>query len=100
MLKNVQDAKFAKTLVPISKVVLDPADQKDVAFDAFFTHIVVHELMHGLGPHTITVGGRQTTVRQEMNETSSALEDAKPNLSTLLPIHHLIATPFMPKYPP
>ena len=58
MLKNVQDAKFAKTLLPISKVVLAPADQKDVSFDAFFTHIVVHELMHGLGPHNITVGGR------------------------------------------
>ena len=58
MLKNVQDAKFAKTLVPISKVVLSPADQKDFAFDAFFTHILVHELMHGLGPHTITVNGR------------------------------------------
>src|SRR5207249_8026434 len=50
MLKNVQDAKFAKTLVPISKVVLAPADQPHVAFDAFFTQILVHELMHGLGP--------------------------------------------------
>ena len=30
MLKNVQDAKFAKTLVPISKVVLSPADQGDL----------------------------------------------------------------------
>ena len=40
MLKNVQDAKFAKTLVPISKVVLSSADQKDIAFDAFFTHIL------------------------------------------------------------
>ena len=28
MLKNVQDAKFAKTLVPIAKVVLSPNDQK------------------------------------------------------------------------
>src|SRR4029077_4226550 len=55
MLKNVQDAKFAKTLIPISKVVLSAADQKDVAFDAFFTHILVHELMHGLGPHNIMV---------------------------------------------
>src|SRR5580692_10539892 len=34
MLKNVQDAKFARTLVPISRVVLAPADQKDVVFDA------------------------------------------------------------------
>ena len=72
MLKNVQDAKFAKILTPISKVVLTPEDQKDLAFEAFFTHILVHELMHGLGPHNITAGGRQTTVRQELKETSSA----------------------------
>ena len=97
MLKNVQDAKFAKTLVPISKVVLDAADQKDVAFDAFFTHIVVHELMHGLGPHTITVAGRQTTVRQEMKETSSALEEAKADISALFAIQHLIDKGVMPK---
>ena len=57
MLKNVQDAKFAKTLVPIAKVVLSPDDQKELSFDAFFTHIVVHELMHGLGPHDVTVNG-------------------------------------------
>src|SRR5881394_1218010 len=53
MLKNVQDAKFAKTLIPISKVVLAPGDQKDLSFDAFFAWILVHELMHGLGPHDI-----------------------------------------------
>src|SRR6266566_4568937 len=46
MLKNVQDAKFNKTLIPISRVVLDPAQQRDLAFDAFFTHILTHELMH------------------------------------------------------
>src|SRR5205814_4502958 len=34
MLKNVQDAKFAKTLVPISKMVLAPGDQKDLSFEA------------------------------------------------------------------
>ena len=50
----------------------------NVTFDAFFTHIVVHELMHGLGPHNITVGGRQTTVRQEMKETYSASRKPRP----------------------
>src|SRR5260370_42640029 len=34
MLKNVQDAKFAQTLVPISRVVLGAADQKELAFEA------------------------------------------------------------------
>jgi Peptidase family M49 len=97
MLKNVQDAKFAKTLVPISKVVLSPADQPNVKFDAFFTHIVVHELMHGLGPHNITVGGRQTTVRQELKETYSALEEAKADISGLFAIQYMIDKGVLPK---
>jgi len=90
MLKNVQDAKFAKTLVPISKVVLAAGDQPALSFDAFFTHIVMHELMHGLGPHTITVNGRQTTVRREMKEASSFLEEAKADISGLWALQYLI----------
>jgi hypothetical protein len=97
MLKNVQDAKFAKTLVPISKVVLSAADQKDLSFDAFFTHIVVHELMHGLGPHNITVGGRETTVRQQLKDTYSFLEEAKADISALFAIQHMIDKGVMPK---
>ena len=97
MLKNVQDAKFAKILTPISKVVLTPEDQKDLAFEAFFTHILVHELMHGLGPHNITVGGRQTTVRQELKETSSAIEEAKADISSLFAIQYLIDKGVLPK---
>jgi len=97
MLKNVQDAKFAKTLVPISRVVLAPRDQADVNFDAFFTQIVVHELMHGLGPHNITVSGRQTTVRQELKETYSFLEEAKADISSLFAIQYLIDKGVLPK---
>ena len=97
MLKNVQDAKFAKTLTPISKVVLTPADQQDLSFEAFFTHILVHELMHGLGPHNITVGGRKTTVRQELKETYSAIEEAKADISSLFAIQYLIDKGVMPK---
>jgi hypothetical protein len=90
MLKNVQDAKFAKILIPISKVVLSPEDQKELSFDAFFTHILMHELMHGLGPHNITVGGRATTVRQEMKEASSYLEEAKADISGLFALQYLL----------
>jgi peptidase M49-like protein len=89
MLKNVQDAKFNMILLPISKVALTAADQKNVSFDAFFTHILMHELMHGLGPHNITVGGRTTTVRQELKETSSAIEEAKADVSGLWALKQL-----------
>ena len=97
MLKNVQDAKFAKTLVPISKIVLSAADQANLSFEAFFTHIVVHELMHGLGPHNIAVGGRQTTVRQAMKEASSFLEEAKADISGLFAIQYWIDKGVLPK---
>jgi Peptidase family M49 len=97
MLKNVQDAKFAKTLQPISKIVLGAGDQSDLSFEAFFTHIVVHELMHGLGPHSITVGGRQTTVRQQLKDTYSALEEAKADISALFAIQHMIDKGVLPK---
>jgi hypothetical protein len=97
MLKNVQDAKFAKTLVPISKVVLDPADQRELSFDAFFSQIVVHEMMHGLGPHNITVNGRETTVRKEMKEASSFLEEAKADISSLYALQFMIDKGVLPK---
>ena len=83
MLKNMQDAKFRMVLVPISKVALPAADQAKVSFDAFFTHILMHELMHGLGPHNITVNGKPTTVRQQLKETYSTIEEAKADASGL-----------------
>jgi hypothetical protein len=90
MLKNNQEAKFKVVLVPISKVALAPADQGNVSFDAFFTHILMHELMHGLGPHNITVGGRQTTVRHELKDTYSAIEEAKADISGLFALQFLV----------
>src|SRR5689334_1096045 len=90
MLKNNQEAKFHTVLVPIAKVALSAADQANVAFDAFFTHVLMHELMHGLGPHNISVGGRATTVRQEMKELGSTLEEAKADISGLWALQYLI----------
>jgi Peptidase family M49 len=90
MLKNVQQAKFDKVLLPISRVALPLSERKDVSFDAFFTHILMHELMHGLGPHNITVGGRATTVRQELKETYSAIEEAKADISGLWALQYLV----------
>ena len=90
MLKNVQDAKFNKTLVPISRVVLDPSEQSALAFDSFFTHILCHELMHGLGPHNIKVNGQETTVRKQLKELYSAIEEAKADMTGLWALQFMI----------
>ena len=90
MLRNVQEAKFEKVLRPIAAVALPAADRANVSFEAFFTHILMHELLHGLGPHAITVGGRATTVRQELKENYSALEEAKADITGLWALQYLI----------
>ena len=90
MLKNVQEAKFRKTLIPISSLVLPTADRDGVQFEPFFTHILAHELMHGLGPHNITVAGEETTVRKQLKELSSALEEAKADITGLWALQYLI----------
>jgi hypothetical protein len=91
MLKNVQQAKFDKTLVPISRRVLAKDEQKDLSFDWFFTHILAHELTHGLGPHQITVEGRKTTPREELKELYSAIEEAKADVTGLFMLQYLMA---------
>jgi hypothetical protein len=90
MLKNMQEAKFKQVLVPISKIVSDPAQQGDISFDAFFTHILAHELMHGLGPHNINVNGKASTVRLSLKELYSTIEEAKADITGLWALQYLI----------
>jgi hypothetical protein len=90
MLKNIQEAKFNATLIPISRVVLPAPAQKEVSFDLFFTHIVAHEISHGLGPHQIRVQGRDTNPRLELKELYSTIEEAKADITGLFILQFLM----------
>ena len=90
MLKNVQQAKFERTLIPISQRVLARDEQGDVNFDLFFTHILAHELCHGLGPHQITVDGKPTTPREQLKELYSAIEEAKADATGLFALQYML----------
>jgi hypothetical protein len=90
MLKNVQEAKFRTILVPTAAEVLAPPDRQYVDFESFFTHILAHELTHGLGPHQISVQGRATNPRQELKELYSAIEEAKADVTGLFALQFLM----------
>ena len=90
MLKNVQEAKFNSVLLPISKLVLAKEEQAAVSFEPFFTHILAHELTHGLGPHQIKVGGKATTPREELKDLYSAIEEAKADVLGLFALQFLM----------
>ena len=89
MLKNMQDAKFEQVLLPISKVALAAADQRKVSFDAFFTHILMHEAHRRMdsGPHQ--VAGTSQAVRLALKDTYSAIEEAKADISGLWSLRQL-----------
>lgn len=97
LLRNIQQAKFIQVLVPIANQTLAPADRAFVAFDPFFTHILMHELMHGLGPQTIQVGNRATTVRAELKELNGTLEEAKADISGLWALQYLMDHGYLQK---
>jgi len=90
MLKNFQQAKFDQALLPISKIALAPSDQPYVNFDAFFTHILMHETMHGLGPNNTGPGGAGGSVRQAIKELYSTVEEAKADVSGLWALQQLM----------
>ena len=90
MLKNIQEAKFESTLKPITKLVLRAQDQKDLDFDSFFTHILAHEITHGLGPHHTRQGGKESTPRQDLKEAYSTIEEAKADVTGLWALAYMM----------
>jgi hypothetical protein len=90
MLKNVQEAKFRSVLLPIARRTLSQTAMVDVSFEPFFTHILAHELMHGLGPHQIKVQGRDTTPREELKELYSAIEEPKADVTGLFALQYMM----------
>jgi hypothetical protein len=88
MLKNVQEAKFSTILEPIAKRVLSNDDQRDLSFNAFFTHILAHEMSHGIGP--------QNNVRQSLKELHSAIEEAKADATGLFFLQYMFDHKLLP----
>jgi len=89
MMMNMLDGKFVKILKPISEVVMHPEALGSVDQDLFSDNTVRHEVAHGIGPSGITVGGKQTTVRNRLQSYHSPFEEAKAEIVSLLFGFHL-----------
>lgn len=97
MLKNISEAKFEHILQPLANVCITEEQRTLVDFESFFTHTVCHECCHGIGPHTITLpSGQKSTVRLELQELHSALEEAKADIVGLWALKYLINQGLLP----
>ncbi|MCB0404270.1 MAG: hypothetical protein KDD51_05755 [Bdellovibrionales bacterium] len=90
MMKNLNESKFSKILLPLAEAALASEQKGDVDFEAFFTHVLMHELVHGIGPHEIEVDGRKTTARHELKNLYSAIEEAKADVGGLWALQYLV----------
>ncbi|XVF86294.1 hypothetical protein PTKIN_Ptkin18bG0028400 [Pterospermum kingtungense] len=110
ILKNVSEAKyksfhssfydhgFKQILQPIAEACIAKEQNELVDFESFFTHTICHECCHGIGPHTITLpDGRKSTVRLELQDLHSALEEAKADIVGLWALKFLIRKHLLPK---
>jgi len=96
MIKNMHEAKFSKLLKPIAEVVLAEDQQKFVSFEGFFNHTLMHEMSHGLGPGSIVLNGRKTTVSKELKNTYSKIEECKADILGMYNNKFMIDKDFYP----
>jgi hypothetical protein len=80
MIKNFHEAKYEKQLIPIAEIVLNEDQLKYITFDGFFTHTLMHEMSHGIGPGYIKKDGKNTEVKKELKETYSKIEECKADI--------------------
>ena len=87
-LKNTMKAKFEEMVKPISQILVDPSQQKNILFDAFFANVMFHEVAHGLGVKNL-VADTNKTVREALGADYSAIEECKADVLGLYMVTQL-----------
>ncbi len=97
-LKNMMEAKFKKSLVPISERILTPDDAKLVSFDAYFTETILHEISHVLGVnYVILPDGTKTTVNKALKDLNTPISEGKADVVGISTVPLLVEKGWFPK---
>jgi len=97
MLKNVMKAKYDAILDPMADFILAEEQRPLLDFEYFFLEVLFHEMSHGLGPGSITVDGRATTVGEELKETYSKIEEGKADVMGVYNLFFMMEKGELPK---
>lgn len=97
ILANVLGAKYDRILAPMAQYVLVPEQARLVTKKYMTNETLFHELSHSLGPGTITLNGRQTTVNAELKDVYSASEEAKADVMGMHNILYMMDRGELPK---
>ena len=87
-LRNAMQAKFDKIMKPIGEIIIEPSEQNNIKFDAFFWNVTFHEVAHGLGVKQ-TINGKGS-VDDAMQTENTSWEEAKADIVGLNLVCNLI----------
>ena len=80
MLRNIAKAKYENCMLPIIREVFDENTLEFTDFDSYFTHILLHEVSHGIGPGMIKVDGEEVSVNSALKDLYPTIEEAKADI--------------------
>ena len=97
ILSNVLGAKYDRILKPMGDRVL-VAEQAPLVSKKYMTlETLFHELSHSLGPGSIKVNGRDTTVSAELKDIGGTAEEAKADVMGVYNILFMMEKGELPK---
>ena len=97
ILRNVLGAKFDRILQPMAGLIFVPAQAANVTQRYMFMETLFHELSHSLGPGSIVVDGRRTTVDAELKELHTGIEEAKADVMGAYNVMYMMDEGVLPK---
>ena len=96
ILRNVLGAKYDRILGPMAPLIFVPEDAANVDQRHMYLETLFHELSHSLGPGSITVNGRATTVSDEMKDLGAGFEEAKADVMGAYQAMHMMDKGVLP----
>jgi hypothetical protein len=94
LLRPHMEGKFKYSLYPISQIILTPELRGFVDWVSYFSHALLHELMHGIGPGKIMLAGKETTVGKALKELYPPIEELKADTLGFWAVNFLISEGF------
>ena len=97
ILRNVLGAKYDRILGPMAPLILVPEDAANVDQRHMYLETLFHELSHSLGPGSIVVNGRATTVSDEFKDLGAGFEEAKADVMGAYQAMYMMDKGVLPK---
>jgi len=95
--KNFMDARVDYVILPIAKVLMQPAQAARATGEGYMAGTLMHEIAHELGPAFARQAGKQVDIREAIGPAYSGLEEAKADVVGLYGLKWLVDRGVLPK---